>query len=217
MSISQITNRKPQSIAHGFAPLESSLRLGGRHNQKKRQQRTSLFLMGFTLVEVMFVVAIFSVMFVVAFDVLLSGRRSFDVSSIRYDIQTNAALGLNNMMRELKNSASSQIDISADGDFVEFSVPIGYDGNGDIIWGADAIADNQIRYEVSGAQLLRDRLNSSGVLIANTTRILANYVESVFFTGRTNGLTMNITTSEQNKVTREWLSESLSSTLTFRN
>ena len=198
----------------GFTPLESSPRLGGRYNQKKHQQRTSLFLTGFTLVEVMMVVVLFSVMFAVAFDVLLSGRRSFDVASIRYDLQTNAALGLNNMARELRPSASSKITISAGS--IEFLVPIGKAGNGDIIWGADATEGNQINYMVNGTQLERNILDPDG-FTTGAPRILANYVDNVSFTGQANGLSMNITTSERNKVTKELLSESLSLTVTFLN
>ena len=176
----------------GFTPLESSPRLGGRYNQKKHQQRTSLFLTGFTLVEVMMVVVLFSVMFAVAFDVLLSGRRSFDVASIRYDLQTNAALGLNNMARELKGSASLYVENSNDS--IRFKVPIAQDSqSGDIIWGADATEPEgyQISYMVNGTQLERNILDLSGNP-AGAPRILANYVDNVSFTGQANGLSMNI-------------------------
>lgn len=177
-----------------------------------------IFLSGFTLVEVMIVVVIFSIMFAVTFDVLLSGRRSFDTSSIRYDIQTNAALGLNNMARELKNSASLYVYVDADGDWVKFLVPMGYSQNGDIIWGADGQTNHRIRYEVNGQnQLVRDRFDTSDSLVNGTTRILANYVDDVDFNSQPKGLIINITTSEQNKVTKEWLEENLSSTITFRN
>lgn len=172
---------------------------------------------GFTLVEVMLVVVIFSIMFTVTFDVLLTGRRSFDVASIRYDIQTNAALGLNNMARELKNSASLYVDVDAGGDWVKFLVPIGYSQNGDIIWGADGQANHRIRYEVSGNQLVRDRFDTFDSIVNGTTRILANYVDDVDFNSQSNGLIVNITTSEEHKVTKESLEENLSSTITFRN
>ena len=201
----------------GSTPLESSPRLGGRYNQKKHQQRTSLFLTGWTLVEMLLVVAIFSLMFAVAFDVLFSGRRSFDVASIRYDLQTNAALGLNNMARELKGSASLYVENNNDS--IRFKVPIAQDSqSGDIIWGAepDEPEGYQISYMVNGTQLERNILDLSGNPVG-APRILANYVDNVSFTGRANGLSMNITTSEQNKVTKEWLSESLSLTVTFLN
>lgn len=175
-----------------------------------------IFNHGFTLVEVMLVAVLFSIMFAVAFDVLLSGRRSFDAASIRRDIEANAALGLNNMARELKNSASSQIAISLSEDSIEFSVPTGYDENGDIIWGAgvNGTENNRIRYLVNGTRLERERL--SGITVMES-RVLAHYVDSVSFINQTNGLLMNITTSEENKVTKERLDENLSSTITFRN
>ncbi len=177
-----------------------------------------MFLAAFTIMEVMLVTVIFGIMFAVAFDVLLSGRKSFDTSSILYDIQTNAALGLNNMARELKNSASLYVDVDGGGDSVKFLVPIGYSQNGDIIWGADGVTNNRIRYMVDAQdQLIRDRFDTSDTLINGTTRVLANYVDNVSFASQTNGLIINITTSEQNKVTKEWLEESLSSTITFRN
>ncbi|OGN54300.1 MAG: hypothetical protein A2Y28_01075 [Chlamydiae bacterium GWC2_50_10] len=188
-----------------------------KESKRKRSPKGDLSLTGFTLVEVMMVVVLFSVMFAVAFDVLLSGRRSFDVASIRYDLQTNAALGLNNMARELKGSASLYVENSNDS--IRFKVPIAQDSqSGDIIWGADATEPEgyQISYMVNGTQLERNILDLSGNP-AGAPRILANYVDNVSFTGQANGLSMNITTSEQNKVTKEWLSESLSLTVTFLN
>ena len=162
--------------------------------------------------EVMIVVVMFSIIFAATFDVLLSGRRSFDASSIRYDIQTNAALGLNNMARELKNSASLYVDVDVGGDSIRFSVPVGYNQNGDIIWGADGETNHQVRYEVNGQnQLVRDRFDASNSIVNGTTRILANYVDDVDFDSQPNGLIMNITTS------KELLDENLSSTITFRN
>ncbi|MEK6564442.1 MAG: prepilin-type N-terminal cleavage/methylation domain-containing protein [Candidatus Omnitrophota bacterium] len=198
----------PQITNHGLTPLETN----------DPPVRSKRFLLGFTLVEVMIVVVIFSIIFGVSFDVLLSGRRSFDASSIRYDIQTNAALGLNNMARELKNSASLYVDVDVGGDSVRFLVPVGYSQSGDIIWGADGETNHRIRYEVNGQnQLVRDRFDASDSIVNGTTRILANYVDDVDFDSQPNGLIMNITTSEQNKVTKEWLDENLSSTITFRN
>lgn len=165
---------------------------------------------GFTLAEVMVVVVIFSIIFAVTFDVLLVGRRSFDTSSIRYDIQTNAALGLNNMARELKQSASLCVNVTA-GDSVKFLMNIGADNDG-IIWGADGEANHRIRYMVNGQnQLVRDRFDEADSIVNGTTRILANYVEDVGFASQPNGLIMNITTSKQD------LEENLSSTITFRN
>lgn len=64
---------------------------------------------------------------------------------------------------------------------------------------------------------MRDRFDASDSIVNGTTRILANYVDDVDFDSQPNGLIMNITTSEQNKVTKEWLDENLSSTITFRN
>lgn len=199
--------KMPRIINYGLIP--------SKPNDKSVKGKR--FLSGFTLVEVMIVVVLFSIIFAVTFDVLLSGRRSFDVSSMRYDIQTNAALGLNNMARELRNSASSYVDVDAGGDSVKFLVPIGSQ-NGNLIWGADGVANQRIRYEVNGQnQLVRDRFDVSDSIVNGTTRILANYVDDVDFASQPNGLIMNITTSEQNKVTKEWLEESLSSTITFRN
>lgn len=206
MILSVTSHRSPVTSRRGFTPLETI----------ESSASNKMSLSAFTLVEVMFVMAIFSIMFAVAFDVLLSGRRNFDTASIRYDLQTNAALGFNNMMRELKNSASSQIVINGTGDSIAFRVPTGYDTSGDIIWGADGTANYQIRYMVTGNQLVRNILDSGGVVVG-TARILANHAEIVSFTNQTNGLIVNITTSEQNKVTKEWLSESLSLTITFRN
>lgn len=180
-------------------------------------QRTSLFLSGFTLLEMLLVVVIFSLMFAVAFDVLFSGRRSFDVASIRYDLQTNAALGLNNMARELKGSASLYVENSDDS--IRFKVPIAQDSqSGDIIWGAEPDEPDgyQISYMVNGTQLERNILDLSGNPVG-APRILANYVDNVSFISQANGLSMNITASKQNKVTKEWLSESLSLTVTFIN
>lgn len=205
----QITNysQRASLFLSGFTPLETN-------DQSVRSKR---FLMGFTLVEMLLVVVIFSLMFAVAFDVMLSGRRSFDVASIRYDLQTNAALGLNNMARELKDSASLYLENSNDS--IRFKVPIAQDSqSGDIIWGADPDEPEgyQISYMVNGTKLERNILDLSGNPVG-APRILANYVDNVSFISQANGLSMNITASEQNKVTKEWLSESLSLTITFLN
>ncbi len=195
----------------GWTPLEI------KENKRKRPPKGNLSLTGWTLVEMLLVVAIFSLMFAVAFDVLFSGRRSFDVASIRYDLQTNAALGLNNMARELKGSASLYVENNNDS--IRFKVPIAQDSqSGDIIWGAepDEPEGYQISYMVNGTQLERNILDLSGNPVG-APRILANYIDNVSFISQANGLSMNITASEQNKVTKEWLSESLSLTVTFIN
>ncbi len=58
--IQRVKRSPAPSYITGFTPLESSLRLGGERNQRKHQQRTPLFLTGFTLVEVLVTTAVLS-------------------------------------------------------------------------------------------------------------------------------------------------------------
>lgn len=55
------TNRQNQGSKKVFTPIESPLKFNGKHNQKRRERRTPLFLTGFTLIELIVVIAIMTV------------------------------------------------------------------------------------------------------------------------------------------------------------
>lgn len=165
-----------------YACLPSGREVCGRKKMKK--------IPGFTLIEMMVVIAIFSMIMASIFGVLAIGRSSWYQGTTQIDTQQEARKAMDKIVRELRESGSQKITIGASQ--VTFQISTGVDANGQIIWGActnwadntNTVANYAIKYYLSSNKLYRSVLNSypSGSAVGTDT-IMANNVLSLTFTG----------------------------------
>lgn len=176
--------------------------------------RRDLSWSGFTLIETLVVVAIFSMLFSAIFTMLSVSNNSFNTGSTQQDVENQARQGLNNMIRELYETNAGNVSITGGGnDIITFQLLFD-DGSGNLIWGADGIQDFKIRYAINANQLLRQILDASNNLVSQ--RVLAVDAFSLQFS--LSGSMLNISlTSQKSAVGGRVLSHTLSSKVTFRN
>lgn len=180
---------------------------------------------GYTLVEILVVVVLFGLLFAAVFEILSTNRIAWDTSSTTQNLENQARFGLNNMARELYNTNSGRIAIEAQPEpgaesnqRVTFQVPVGYDANGNLRWGAEGTESDFIRYSINGNQLLRQVLDDDGSTILNS-RVLANDVRNVQglqFSLTNNLLTITLTTQRISPGKRN-LAQTMTSEVAFRN
>ncbi len=156
----------------------------------KMQRNSQLSLTGFTLIEMMVVMAIFSMIMASIFGVLAIGRSSWYQGTTQIDVQQEARKAMDKIVRELRESGSQKITVGASQ--VTFQISTGVDANGQIIWGActnwanntTTVAGYAIKYYLSNNKLYRSVLNSypSGSAVGTDT-VMANNVQSLTLTG----------------------------------
>lgn len=123
--------------------------------------------LGFTLVEIMIVVVIFTLLIGTIFTVLATGKTSFQIGNVRIELQQDLRRGMDWITEELRQSGSSTISgVPANGswyDTITFRIPVGVSG-GNIVWETD-----EIQYLLGGLnnrQLLR-KVDSDEKVLAN--------------------------------------------------
>ncbi|MFH1782841.1 MAG: prepilin-type N-terminal cleavage/methylation domain-containing protein [Candidatus Omnitrophota bacterium] len=128
---------------------------------------------GFTLLELMIVLAIFTVIMGSIFTALSIGKNSFYTGSVQVEMQQEARKGLDRMVKELRQTNNFVIpSLPADDIFyntITFRLPV-TDVNGYTNWTSD------VTYSLgglNGTQLLR--------MTVNGTEILANNINSIQF------------------------------------
>lgn len=169
---------------------------------------------GFTLVELMIVMLIFSIILGAVFAVMNIGKTSWHLGDAQVEMQQEARKGMDWMTKELRQSGSSAIiGVPADGNFystITFRVPDedGIDANGNIDWG------NQISYSLgglNGQQLLRT--------VGGESTVLANRVVNLQF-GRqvaTPNIVEITLQSQKTAIPGHLMSATLNSQIRFRN
>ena len=175
---------------------------------------------GFTLMETMIVIGLFGIIFSAVFSVLLPQREVWYAGLTRQDVVSQASQGLNSMIQELRTSDVAKLtpSVPLNSPTITFSVPVSYDAQGNINWGADAVIGYQIKYSINSTtrQLLRDTLNSSKAVVS--TKVLANYCQSLSFTQVSGASRLTITLTTQNtSVTSRTFLQTFVSDVTFRN
>lgn len=169
---------------------------------------------GYTLIEMLIVLAIVSLLFGAVFGVLNIGNTSFNTGSARQTIENQSRQGLDNMMRELYETSGGTVKLSGANSVITFNLPVGFDGSGNLLWGAEGVENYKIRYLVDNNQLVRRVLDPSDKLISQ--KVLATDIQSLLFV--LNGSRMTITLNAQKKVTGTCnVSQSAFSNVTFRN
>lgn len=131
---------------------------------------------GFTLVEIMLVVAIMGIILIGLFGVMAQGESSWKDGTTRLQCLAEARRALDVIQRELRTSGSSTISgLPADGawyDTITFKRCIG-------ISGSSAQFGSDITYTFANSQIL-----------SNTTRVLANDISYLGFSRDASNLSL---------------------------
>lgn len=167
--------------------------------------------------EIIVVVVIFGILFAALFETLVTNRITWDIASTRQIVENQARVGLDKMARELYATNPDRVNITGIGNqTITFQVPVNYDINGNLIWGANDTPDYFIRYSISGNQLLRQTLDNTGTAIDN--RILADDIGGLQFSLSNVTSLLNVTlTAQRASPGNRTLSQAFSSQVTFRN
>ena len=129
---------------------------------------------GFTLVELMVVVAIFTGIVLGIFGILSSGRRAWLTSEAQIDVHSFARQIMNTITTELSESAPGKVTIinfSTDEDSIIFQTPASFSG-GVVTW------SDQIQYSlggINGQQFVRTNLTTG------QTETKGNYITALRF------------------------------------
>lgn len=172
---------------------------------------------GYTLIEMLVILAIVSLLFNSIFNVLNMGSNSFNTGSTQQIVENQAMQGLNSMERELYNTNAGKVVFSDAGATITFKLPIRYDyvnDKGMIIWGAGADEDYKIRYTVENNQVVRKVLSAEDNFVSQ--KVLAVDIESLQFYLEGNLLVI-ILTAQKNAVGGKSFTQTLMSEITFRN
>ncbi|MEK6732521.1 MAG: prepilin-type N-terminal cleavage/methylation domain-containing protein [Candidatus Omnitrophota bacterium] len=129
---------------------------------------------GFTLIEIMVVVFLFSIIFAAIFSVLGTGRNSMSVGESQIGVQQACRNGLDAMMKELRQAdVSTIIGVPANGvnyNSITFQIPTTVGAAG-ITWSSN------IQYALgglNGTQLIRTQSGSQKVLANNIAAVSFN-------------------------------------------
>ena len=83
---------------------------------------------GFTLVELLVAAGLLSVITIGFFSVMLSGVRGADVTEAGVDVSAEARLGLNRMIRDVREAQSLELPITGS----EFTIGVDFNRDGDV-------------------------------------------------------------------------------------
>lgn len=133
-------------------------------------------LAGFTIAEMMIVVALSSIITFGAFAILRVGTEQSQLSQTKMTLQDGAREALYKMVQEIRQSAPSRVTIGAGGNSIQFQVPnptslvnAAYDLN----W----TSAHTIQYTLSAGQLQRTDTTT------NQTSVMANDITAIQFAG----------------------------------
>lgn len=128
--------------------------------------------LGFTLIELMVSMALFSMMMLLVGMVMQRAEAQTNLNENRMIIQENLREGLYKMGQEIRESSPTQLSITNGGTQLSFRIPANVSNSGVIAW------SSPILYQVggNGTQLIRTD-TGTGV-----STVLANHVQTVTFT-----------------------------------
>lgn len=148
---------------------------------------------GFSLLEMMLVIAISTMMAYAMFAVMRAGDNQIQMSEVKMTIQESAREGLYRMIQEIRMSAPARITMPTESE-IEFEIPDADDrvtGSYDVNWAGA----HTIRYErggASGNQIIRTNVTTG------ETSVIGNDVTALSFTGNgENPSIVTITVSTQ--------------------
>lgn len=183
----------------GFTPFQIGNASTNRISKKKR----FLFGTGFTLIELMIVILIFSIILGAIFAVMTMGNKAWQSGNVQIEIQQETRKGMDSMLKELRQSNLGRITVTAN--TVTFQIPQSVNNSGNITWCED------ILYSLgglNGEQLLRTQGEES--------RVLANNVQGLQFSATKEEINITLV-AEKETVSQHTLTATLSSSVTLRN
>lgn len=171
---------------------------------------------GFSLVEVMVTILIFSLIFAAVFMLLTGGEASWYTGDVQIELNQEIRKALLTVNKELRQTASSVIsDVPADGDYytsITFRIPEDIDGDGDVISAIGTIewSDN-INYSLNANnQIIR---SVSGTPQA----VLANNISELTFTRPNPRVVQIYIKARKSTLTGRNLEAEITSSLKLRN
>ncbi|MBU4346541.1 MAG: prepilin-type N-terminal cleavage/methylation domain-containing protein [Candidatus Omnitrophica bacterium] len=172
---------------------------------------------GFTLVEILISIFIFSLVFMAMFMLLSGGQASFYTGDAQVELNQGLRNALITMNRELRQTRSTEINgVPADDNFytsVTFRVPEDVDGDGDVIDASGSMEwSGNINYALNADnQIIR--------LVQADQSILANNISSLRFrrfAGNLDVIQIHITAQKATALGRS-LESSIMSSIKMRN
>lgn len=174
---------------------------------------------GYTLVEILVVIVVFSLLLGAIFEVMIMSNKSFSIGSTEQIIENQARQGLDNMVRELYETTwdvEGQVAFSDANATITFMLPVGADEvSGDLIWGAEGVSGYKIRYTVDNSRLVRIVLD--GLNNPVSQKVLAADVQGLNFSSDANMLLTITLTIERKAASGNILTHKVSSNVSFRN
>jgi prepilin-type N-terminal cleavage/methylation domain-containing protein len=175
---------------------------------KTKKYRMSL--KGFSLVEIIVVLFIFLLILGAIFGLMSVGRKSWYIGNTQVQVQQEARRAVEKMAKELRQSATSKVDISADDlwhNTVTFQVAQGLDGAGAIQW------SDSIQYSLNNGQVIRNSTDGEAPVLANNALSLGFRRPST----APNIIQINVETSKNAVLVGQTLTWSLTSQVRLRN
>jgi len=142
--------------------------------------------LGFTLVELLFVMAIFSGIIGALLLTFVVGRNSYLSSDAYIQVQQEARRAFDTMVKELREAGGTVTATAGPPSQLQFQIALGFNLAGcavnAVCWGAlNQNGSNQpgwsVRYRVSGTQVIREVLDQNST-VQPGTRVLANNVNN---------------------------------------
>lgn len=175
---------------------------------------------GFTLAEVIIVVALLGLMLSLSMQILVDSFKNSQVGTVYQDMGDESRLDMEYMTRELYNTSPTHIFPSSGASpaFSEiyFQVPVGFDAAGNIKYGADGIKDYWIDYSFQGGNLIRTLLDvNKNPILTSKKKLSGDVIGLSFDLSAGNAVTVTLTLGKTlSGVPR---SQTLSTIVTFRN
>jgi len=165
---------------------------------------------GFTFVEILVLVGVVSIIAGSILKVIVSWQRSWNISKVQMDVQSQARRAMSEITEELSQTSQNNVSINLIGDVITFRLPNDDYFGGAFTWG-DQIQYSLISESAGISQLQRTNLTTGQI------KILASYINRIQFT-LTNGIiSMQLTVDKTPKGGETPVTIQLDSRVSLRN
>jgi len=164
---------------------------------------------GFTFVEILVLVGVFSIIAGSILRVAVSWQRFWNISKVQMDVQFQARRVMSEITEELSQTSPSRVTININ-DVITFQLPNDDYVNGAFTWG-DQIQCSLILEPSGISQLIRTNLTT------NQTKVLANYINGIQFTLTGGIISMEVNVNKTPKGGEAPVTIQLNSQVSLRN